>query len=393
MGKRARNGAGSIRPRQLSNGDTVYDAAVSVKDPMTGLSDRLFKRGFTSHDDAVEWIRTQQASKVRQSKGMTLDDLAELLWASGSLKETTQAHWVSWYNYDIKDYLGSMPVSEILPMHIDKWVGKLRTKKVRKATTLVNRVTVLSAILNYGVINRRIEADWTKSSPAVQRLRKDASNEEVEDKEVWTPEQFKEFLSFEPEASYKAMWCFIAATGVRRGIACGLRWANVDFEKNLLILGVNRTVTPQGTVVETTPKGGRKQKLVMDPLLKQILLEQRERQERKKKEGPWEDHDVVFDRPILTTGYGGKVFVPGCPMDPKAVTERFRRLVGYAGLPPASPHDLRHMWATLASDAGASRDVVADRLGHRSKSTTRIYDHSTTEQQMVAEQLSKALLG
>lgn len=393
MAKRARNGAGNIRPRKLANGDTVYDAAVSVKDPMTGKSVRLYKRGFSSHADASEWVRTQQASRLRRSDGMTLDDLARLYWESGGIKETTKDHWISWYKADIQEYLGQVPVSEILPMHIDSWVGKIRAKKQRKASTLVNRVTVLSNILNYGVINRLVEADWTKSSPAVRRLRTEASNQEVEEKEIWTPEQFQEFLTFEPEPSYKALWCFFAATGTRRGTACGLRWPYVDFDKDIITLGVNRTVTPQG-VVETTPKGGRKQKLVMDDLLRQVLEGQKERQERLKAEGPWEDHGVVFDRPLLTTGYKGKVFVPGRPMEPKAVTERFRRLVEYAGLPPASPHDLRHMWATLARDSGASRDAVADQLGHSSKAVIKaFYDHSDVEARNLASLMSKTLLG
>src|SRR5690606_34931858 len=119
--------------------------------------------------------------------------------------------------------------------------------------------------------------------------------------------------------------------------------------------------------VEVTQKAGRRIVIHMDELLEEVLLEQKARQEKAKAEGPWEDHDVVFDRPILKRSLNGREFVPGIPMNPSSVTERFRRHARYAKLPPASPHDLRHMWGTLARDMGASRDTVGDALGQRSK--------------------------
>ena len=399
MAKRARNGAGSIRPRQLASGDTVYDAAVSIKDPLTGKSERLFKRGLESHEAAVEWIKTQQAARRRPAKGMTLDDLAEMFWAAETTKSTTASHWKSWYERDIKPYLGSMDLSEILPMHIDQWVLKIRgvlyKGQPRVPTTLVNRVSVLSAILNYGVVNRLIEANWTESSGGVRKLREDAANYDADrratPKERWTPDDFLTFLEMETEPSYRALWCFMAATGARRGTALGLKWSDVDFERKRIVTTANRTVQPDG-VVEVTQKAGRRIVIHMDELLEEVLLEQKARQEKAKAEGPWEDHDVVFDRPILKRSLNGREFVPGIPMNPSSVTERFRRHARYAKLPPASPHDLRHMWGTLARDMGASRDTVGDALGQRSKAVVEIYDHSEVEKKEVASQVAKRLL-
>lgn len=400
MAKRARNGAGSIRPRRLANGDTVYDAAVSVKDPITGKSERLFKRGLEDHDAAVEWIKTQQAAKKRPTKGMTLNDLAEMFWSAETAKSTTIAHWRKWYEKDIAPYLGAMNVSEILPMHIDQWVLKIRgvkhKGKPRVPTTLVNRVTVLSAVLDYGVVNRLLEADWTKVSGGVRKLREEANNYDADrkttPKERWTVAQFLDFLKMETEPSFRALWCFMAATGVRRGTALGLKWSDVDFERKRIVAATNRTITPEG-VVEVTQKGGRRIVIHMDELLEEVLLEQKARQEKAKAEGPWEDHDVVFDRPILKKSLKGKVFVPGIPMNPGNVTERFSRLGRNAELPPASPHDLRHMWATLASDMGASRDTVGDVLGQRSSAVVEIYDHSEGEKKAIASEMAKLLLG
>ncbi|WP_247659508.1 tyrosine-type recombinase/integrase, partial [Micromonospora sp. U56] len=61
----------------------------------------------------------------------------------------------------------------------------------------------------------------------------------------------------------------------------------------------------------------------------------------------------------------------GNPWHPNAVTQRFRRLVKQARLPPIRLHDLRHGAATLALDAGIDIKVVSDQLGHSTTTLTR----------------------
>jgi integrase len=395
VAKRARNGQGSISSRTLADGTVVWDAKVSVKDPVTQQTSRPSVKGLPSETDAVEWVQTQRAAKTRNVKAMTLDDLAEMFWQAETVKVSTLSYWKADYARDIKPYLGAMPISDILPLHIDTWVAKIRAKEVkgkrRKAASLIKYKTVLAAILEYGVTNRFLDANWVDASPAAKKLSNDAANEEVGEKEVWTVQQFLDFLEMEPEPSYKAMWCFMAATGVRRGTACGLQWSEVNFDKGVILAGTNYVPSPEGNMF-VTQKGGRKIKIRMDETLANVLLTQQDRQEKAKAEGPWEDHGVVFDRPLLTSRYKGEVFVPGRPMDPKSVTERFSRIARYAENPPASPHGLRHMWATLARDAGASRDAVGDILGHKSKAVTKLYDHSEKEQTELASNMAKLVI-
>jgi len=51
-------------------------------------------------------------------------------------------------------------------------------------------------------------------------------------------------------------------------------------------------------------------------------------------------------------------------------------LVRTSGAPPIRLHDLRHLHATLALQAGVAPRVLADRLGHSSTAvTTDIYQH------------------
>lgn len=69
----------------------------------------------------------------------------------------------------------------------------------------------------------------------------------------------------------------------------------------------------------------------------------------------------------------------GKPWHPNAVTQRFRKLVRKAGMPPIRLHDLRHSAATIALDAGVDIKVVSEQLGHSTTTLTRDTYQSVTK--------------
>jgi integrase/recombinase XerC len=77
-------------------------------------------------------------------------------------------------------------------------------------------------------------------------------------------------------------------------------------------------------------------------------------------------------RPLFTNKLGGRLSVRGVAR----LLEKHLATAGLTGR--ASPHTLRHSFATHLLDAGADIRSVQELLGHKSLVTTQIYTHVTT---------------
>jgi integrase/recombinase XerD len=86
-------------------------------------------------------------------------------------------------------------------------------------------------------------------------------------------------------------------------------------------------------------------------------------------------------RPALAQGRHDRVFVNrfGRPLSRQGFWKRLRQYCLEAGIEPASPHVLRHSFATHLLEHGADLRSVQLMLGHADISTTQIYTHIHAE--------------
>lgn len=160
----------------------------------------------------------------------------------------------------------------------------------------------------------------------------------------------------------------LAATGCRRGEACGLQWRDIDFGIDPVRVLIRRAVIEvDKTIVVQCTKTHAVRHVGLDDETSQLL---RERWARTVELGlaagvAVQPADFVFAR-----GPGS-----GQPLSPNSVGQAWARLCKELGV-KARLHDLRHLQASLLLDAGEAVTTVAARLGHRDTSTTlKVYGH------------------
>jgi integrase len=172
-----------------------------------------------------------------------------------------------------------------------------------------------------------------------------------------------EFLDYaaQHDPDLYPMFRFIAYRGPRRGEACGLRDAEVRLNKREATINNQISVVGHRTRQKRPKSEAGNRDLVLDDDTTAVLAAYRARRARHQlAAGPdWPDTGLFFVRP------------DGQPWHPSSVTARFKRLVHKAGLPPIRLHDLRHVAATMALDAGVDVKIVQEQLGQTTSTLTR----------------------
>ncbi len=156
-----------------------------------------------------------------------------------------------------------------------------------------------------------------------------------------------------------------AVTGMRRNEVLGLKWPDIDFNKQRLHL--NRGLVAVGYEVHQT-RGKTKtarRSIDLDATTLTVLSGWRAYQAA-------EFAAVGIHNPeqwVFTDGDGE-------PVHPHAVYEAFRRIVHNAEIPTIRFHDLRHTHGSLLLKEGIPVKVVSERLGHANVAfTMQTYQH------------------
>ncbi len=174
--------------------------------------------------------------------------------------------------------------------------------------------------------------------------------------------------------------------GLRRGELLGLSWADVDFDRECVIVRRSLTQLPGRGLVSGPTKTHQERRVDVGPLGLETLRQQRARRiaQQRRDEGDESDRGLVFAND------------EGRPLQFSTVHRWIKAAFERAGLPPTMRlHDLRHTHASLLLARGHSLPVVSERLGHRTKTTTaNLYAHALpTSQRAAAQDLDAYLAG
>ena len=136
---------------------------------------------------------------------------------------------------------------------------------------------------------------------------------------------------------------------------CGLRLSEA--------LGLSRAEAPTGEQLTITGKGRKERQLPVLPAVRAAIADYL----------AGCPYALAADDPLFVGARGG-------PLHPRLVQRQMEALRGLLGLPAtATPHALRHSFATHLLGAGGDLRAIQELLGHASLSTTQRYTSVETE--------------
>lgn len=291
--------------------------------------------------------------------------------------ESTHYNLVSLVKTRLTPALGPLLLADLTPLHLQAFY---REQAGRYAHGSLQRTrAVLSAALRAAVRWRLLE---TNPHDGVTLPRGQTAP-----RPVWTAAEARRFLAATREARWGALWRLLLDTGMRIGEAIALTWVDVDLAAATVRVDKTVAVTTGGkrTVVPGGKTAHARRTLAIAPETAAALKAHRARQNaRRLALGEyWRDGDLVFDR------HDGGV------IDATLLRRALAQDIAAAGVPPLTPHGMRHTMATAAIAAGAPLHAVAKRLGHRNVNLTmNLYGHMSPDADRQAMQaMAKALQG
>ncbi len=203
-----------------------------------------------------------------------------------------------------------------------------------------------------------ITADYIETNAAKDTLTKFGKGDKTPD--PYTPERVKALMQRVEGTVWEMPVILGGLYGMRRSEILGLRWRNVDLENNTFDVTEQLPfkVPPKTKVIEemAPPKSnGRKlpiTELARPFFLKQLALQEAQKEQAAKDGKPYYDNDLVVAKP------------DGAPIAASWVSSQFGKLLEDLDMPHIRFHDLRHTAATNMHQLTGDFYTVGEVLGH-----------------------------
>ncbi len=273
-----------------------------------------------------------------------------------TIKESTYANYLMKIEKHILSRLGGISYDKLTVETLNDFVAErlesgLSAKYVSDISVLIKSVTKF-AHRQYGYIDKAEFMSLPKKEKHVEKRILNNSEQNILTAQLMNeinPSNAGILLS--------------AATGMRIGELCALKWSDFDFEKSTVTVSrtIQRIKNTNGDtstkVIITSPKSHTSFRDIPIPkFLKNILVKMK-----------------TDNNSFMLTGNSKYI-------EPRTMQYRFRNILKRLNLPQVNFHSLRHMFATKCVSLGIDVKTLSEILGHSSvKITLDRYVHSTME--------------
>ncbi|MGL5887727.1 MAG: tyrosine-type recombinase/integrase [Leuconostoc suionicum] len=322
---------------------------------------RVKKRGFDSKRSAQQWFNNESVlfengesryNKKTTPNVMTVKELYDM-WLETyqhTVEESTLNKTMNVFNIHIIPEWGGTLVTDIKPLNLQRYINTMQGKILhyRKITGYFRR------LLNIAVRMDMIDVDpFTKIDMPKERRQTNKP------KQFMDVDEFKAFVDvLDNQYKYINQQAYTllrlgAFTGMRTEELLALQWQHIDFDNGYISIVQALGRGLNGTTYIKMPKSQTsKRTLKIDNKMLQVMVQWYEQSKYHKLS------DYVFNYQGNTL----QVMRPNKWLHD--VSNQYNVAVGL------SMHKLRHTWATLALDQGASVKQVQTYLGHADVSMT-----------------------
>lgn len=321
------------------HGRTITETQKAMNDLKYKLEHGIFVE--TQKVTLAEWYRTWMEQ-----------------YKKNQVKIGTYTNYDKYFKCAIKDRLGDKRITDIRGEHIQKLYNDLN-----KEGYALSSIKIIAAVLN-GCMNQALRNGLIERNPV--KLAELPRQKEKEERIAMTKEQQALFMEYSKQSYLYNLFAVMLRTGMRSGEIRGLKYTDIDKQKN--VIHVQRTLKYIEGIgyIEDTPKTKTSKR---DIPLTSDILEFLEAQRNY-----WGFKVTKIDGYLFCTENGDPLGRERLQGEIDRTIKRIRA-AGH-DFPRITPHVFRHTFATRAIEAGMPPQVLKTILGHSSLAMTMdLYSH------------------
>ncbi len=302
----------------------------------------------TERKAEADFMRQILAFKETDKNGKLFSEVAEE-WEDEHYKNI-EFNTKKQYKPAVKDainYFGNRYIKTISNIECQQYINYISVGKAKK--TVVSRLLVLNMIFKYAVLKQYIDYNACQYVTVPKGLKKEYRMP-ASDKDITN---IKASIDL-PLGLYAY---FILYTGCRRNEACALRVGDIDFKNKLITINKSIYTADDNKVYVKSPKTERGMRQIILPDNLAVIMKKRLKGKKKT--------DLIFPNK------NGDYIADG------QFDYWWKKYQEQSGV-NATPHQIRHAYATILYNAGITDKDAQDLLGHTTLQMTRdIYTHIT----------------